>query len=1213
MEKGKEKKKMRRPSIETKRSPRKTTLKSKTTEKGKKKTRMRRSNTEGKISYSTSGKTKKTRKRRFSVSSDALKLKKSYRKSWSGGKKTPDVISRVDSDPNLLKICITGAASSGKSAMVGKFIQRIFFSEYDPTINNYYKKHDFVVDEETYSLKLLDTSGEDALKTCHEQWFSWAEGFIIVYNVTDAHSFAAISSFHSEILKIKNTAEVPLLLVGTHTDLKDERQVSTNQGRDFAVFKLKCAFKEFSSATGTDNEVDSIFRNIVRRIKLNDESKPLATTLAKRSTVSDDEPSTKIAPGLRRRAKSLYFQPSKDKRNEQSPVLTSSVSMTKERAGSDSEISKHEREQAHPSKVSKLPTAHKRWGSITDCKGDSTGTVLGAMGWIVDEGQERVENPVYDTDKELLDLIYNDHNITWFVDFFQHNIHENFLGNHPDIGPFFLSFCKNYSEELKQKAWYVILATTEETRKEVFGKKQIAKMTKGKAMELLEMRQYSSYLQRCRALDLVPRLAEYESSWELIHFKIGIVFQREGQTTEDEIFSNNGYYPAYERFLSFLGTKIELSNWKGYFGGLFETGDGEFSVYCDWHGFGIMFHVSTLLPFDPKHSQQLHRKRHIGNDVTVIVFQENESCHFTPQIFTTEFNHIYFVIREEHDPKILDIAHKKELTMNFSKTITDGSGSFIFTTASKKRKEMDTLSKGSGMLHNDEKEKETEKKKKLSREDSLHSKCKRTPSVKNIPNSLATSLLGMQQEMIQLKQDAKLIEKARKRFDSNELGEEEKDITSKVKTASVRTIRLMDYLVECTITDLSLSDEESTDMDGDQEVLEVEKPKVFDKEDSFSTNELTPLDSPQTVHSTTQPLHIHDLDATAIFSYRPTETEKKETKETEKKETTRYYYHRSPAILVQQPNVTQSHKYLPLHSQRQQQPQQPQQQPQQSAQQAQQQAQQAAQQSQQQQRQRTKFFYPPPPQTKAEQEKNLQSHFAQFHGPSQSLHSSFNTYPSPPPTPNQTPGIHHITHSTSSPSLPKKPSPQPPYREPHQQTQHSIQLAPLPKLQQEQQEKTPPATRKKRQGSPRRKQSSHNKEGTTHQGQKRKKKKRRKKKTTTTISSLEDLSPSDRTIFNALFSQSSCDEILPVPLALQKLEESSMKLCHQAEVLKAQWLELMAKQEIERLELHSARVETVARYELLRDWAKERYGSQIYKRLPAPPPGCTRCVVHCLL
>jgi hypothetical protein len=52
-----------------------------------------------------------------------------------------------------------------------------------------------------------------------------------------------------------------------------------------------------------------------------------------------------------------------------------------------------------------------------------------------------------------------------------------------------------------------------------------------------------------------------------------------------------------------------------------------------------MFHVGTLLPFTPQDEQQVERKRHIGNDVVVIVFVEGDQL-FDPLQFSSHFNRI---------------------------------------------------------------------------------------------------------------------------------------------------------------------------------------------------------------------------------------------------------------------------------------------------------------------------------------------------------------------------------------------------------------------------------------------------------------------------------------------------------------------------------------------------------------------------------------------
>ncbi len=57
-----------------------------------------------------------------------------------------------------------------------------------------------------------------------------------------------------------------------------------------------------------------------------------------------------------------------------------------------------------------------------------------------------------------------------------------------------------------------------------------------------------------------------------------------------------------------------------------------------------MFHVSTLLPYSKSERQQLERKRHIGNDIVTIVFQE-ENTPFHPSMIKSNFLHVFLVVQ----------------------------------------------------------------------------------------------------------------------------------------------------------------------------------------------------------------------------------------------------------------------------------------------------------------------------------------------------------------------------------------------------------------------------------------------------------------------------------------------------------------------------------------------------------------------------------------
>ncbi|XP_048033217.1 rap1 GTPase-activating protein 1 isoform X19 [Megalobrama amblycephala] len=133
------------------------------------------------------------------------------------------------------------------------------------------------------------------------------------------------------------------------------------------------------------------------------------------------------------------------------------------------------------------------------------------------------------------------------------------------------------------------------------------------------------------------------------NFKFGVIYQKFGQTSEEELFGNNEESPALVEFLEFLGQKIELHDFKGFRGGLDVTHGqtGSESVYHNFHNKEIMFHVSTKLPFTEGDTQQLQRKRHIGNDIVAIVFQE-ESTPFVPDMIASNFLHAYVVVQVEN-------------------------------------------------------------------------------------------------------------------------------------------------------------------------------------------------------------------------------------------------------------------------------------------------------------------------------------------------------------------------------------------------------------------------------------------------------------------------------------------------------------------------------------------------------------------------------------
>lgn len=169
------------------------------------------------------------------------------------------------------KLVVVGGGGVGKSALTIQFIQSHFVDEYDPTIEDSYRKQ-CVIDEEVALLDILDTAGQEEYSAMREQYMRTGEGFLLVYSIIDKNSFEEIQGFHQQILRVKDRDEFPMILVGNKSDLEAERQVSTNQGKELAK-NLKVSYVETSAKQRIN--VDLAFHELVRIIrKYNKENMP---------------------------------------------------------------------------------------------------------------------------------------------------------------------------------------------------------------------------------------------------------------------------------------------------------------------------------------------------------------------------------------------------------------------------------------------------------------------------------------------------------------------------------------------------------------------------------------------------------------------------------------------------------------------------------------------------------------------------------------------------------------------------------------------------------------------------------------------------------------------------------------------------------------------------------------------------------------------------
>lgn len=126
--------------------------------------------------------------------------------------------------------------------------------------------------------------------------------------------------------------------------------------------------------------------------------------------------------------------------------------------------------------------------------------------------------------------------------------------------------------------------------------------------------------------------------------KIGLIFVKPGQEDQRSILANDSRSAKYARFVAGLGWEVNLATHAGFMGGLDRKATTGYSApyYCDAL-IEVIFHDITRMPTHADDPQQIHKKRHVGNDIVHIVWSEHTRP-YKPSTITSQFNDVHIII-----------------------------------------------------------------------------------------------------------------------------------------------------------------------------------------------------------------------------------------------------------------------------------------------------------------------------------------------------------------------------------------------------------------------------------------------------------------------------------------------------------------------------------------------------------------------------------------
>ncbi len=128
------------------------------------------------------------------------------------------------------KFIIIGDHEVGKTSIIRRFVEKRFLVNYRTTIGLNILSYDFEAFNNKISLFLWDIGAQQYFKRYRKTYYSGAQAAFMVFDLTNKRSFDDITIWHNELKEFIENKDLPIIIIGNKSDLKDQRVVSYEEG-----------------------------------------------------------------------------------------------------------------------------------------------------------------------------------------------------------------------------------------------------------------------------------------------------------------------------------------------------------------------------------------------------------------------------------------------------------------------------------------------------------------------------------------------------------------------------------------------------------------------------------------------------------------------------------------------------------------------------------------------------------------------------------------------------------------------------------------------------------------------------------------------------------------------------------------------------------------------------------------------------------------------
>ena len=164
------------------------------------------------------------------------------------------------------KILVLGDMAVGKTSLINQYIEQTFLEDYRPTLGVNIISKDIEIKQLGSLIRLIfwDIAGQDKYENCRQAYYEGCSGALLVYDITRHTTFINIESKWLKDILNNIKKKCTFLLIGNKVDLKNNKVVSYEDGKNLAEKIKAIDFIETSALNGEN--VDKAFLRLVHQI-----------------------------------------------------------------------------------------------------------------------------------------------------------------------------------------------------------------------------------------------------------------------------------------------------------------------------------------------------------------------------------------------------------------------------------------------------------------------------------------------------------------------------------------------------------------------------------------------------------------------------------------------------------------------------------------------------------------------------------------------------------------------------------------------------------------------------------------------------------------------------------------------------------------------------------------------------------------------------------